>query len=73
MVNDGTRTLMYVNSSIVVDNPLTVSNGITTLGMPWLLGADFYAGALDQIFHGWVGDVLVVDGPLSVDEFMTGS
>jgi hypothetical protein len=41
MVNDGTRTLIYVDGSIVVDNPLIVSNGITSLGLPWLLGADF--------------------------------
>ena len=72
MVNDDRRTLMYVNSSIVVDNPLTVSTGITTLGLPWLLGADFYAGALDQIFHGWIGDVRIVNRALSTDEFMTG-
>ena len=72
VVNDGRRTLMYVNSSIVVDNPLTLSTGITTLGLPWLLGADFYAGAVDQIFHGWIGDVRIVNRALSTDEFMTG-
>lgn len=71
MVNDGRRTLMYVNSSVVVDNPSTFSAGITTLGLPWLLGADFYAGSLDQVFHGWIGDVRIVNRPLPLSQFMT--
>jgi len=71
MVNDGRRTIMYVNSSPVVDNPSTFSAGIASLGLPWLLGADFYAGDLDQVFHGWIGDVRIVNRPLSVSQFMT--
>jgi hypothetical protein len=71
LVNDGKHTVMYVNGSVVVDNPSTVSTGITSLGLPWLLGADFYAGSLDQIFHGWIGDVRIVNRALSSDEFMT--
>lgn len=72
MVNDGRRTIMYVNSSPVVDNPSTFSAGITTLGLPWLLGAGFYAGNLNQVFHGSIGDVRIVNRPLPVSQFMTG-
>jgi hypothetical protein len=72
MVHDGRRTIMYVNSSPVVDNPFTFSAGIATLGLPCLLGAGFYAGNLDSVFHGWIGDVRIVNRPLSVRQFMTG-
>ena len=34
------------------------------------LGGNEYGGAVNQIFHGWVGDVRIVDRPLPVDEFM---
>jgi len=27
---------------------------------------------IDQIFHGWIGDVRIVNRPLRVDQFMTG-
>jgi hypothetical protein len=73
MVNDGKRTIMYVESSPVVDNPSTLSNGIASLGLPWLLGGHEYGGAIDQVFHGWIGDVRIVNRPLSAGEFMTGS
>ena len=71
VVNDGRHTVMYVNGCPVLDNPSTVSAGITTLGLPWLLGGHEYAGAVDQVFHGWIGDVRIVNRPLRVDQFMT--
>jgi hypothetical protein len=61
-----------VNGSQVVDNPSTVSIGITSLGLPWMLGGHEYGGSIDQIFHGWIGDVRIVNRPLSIDDFMTG-
>ena len=70
--NDGKRTIMYVEGSPVVDNPSTLSNGITSLGLPWLLGGHEYSGSIDQVFHGWIGDVRIVNRPLPIDEFMTG-
>jgi hypothetical protein len=72
VVNDGKHTSMYVEGSPVVDNPSTVSIGITSLGLPWLLGGHEYGGGIDQIFHGWIGDVRIVNRPLSTDEFMIG-
>jgi hypothetical protein len=35
-------------------------------------GGHEYAGAIDQIFHGWIGDVRIVNRPLSRGKFMTG-
>ena len=72
VVNDGRHTVLYVDGCPTVDNPSTDSVGITTLGLTWLLGGHEYAGALDQIFHGWIGDVRIVNRPLSIPEFMTG-
>jgi hypothetical protein len=54
-----------------VDNPATVSVGITTLGLSWLLGGHEYDSAIDQVFHGWIGDVRIVNRPLRLDQFMT--
>jgi hypothetical protein len=71
VVNDGKHTIMYVESSPVVDNPSTVSIGLATLGLPWLLGGHEYAGVVDQVFHGWIGDVRIVNRPLPSREFMT--
>jgi len=63
---------MYVEGSPVVGNPSTLSAGIASLGLPWLVGGHEYAGAVDNVFHGWIGDVRVVNRPLPVGEFMIG-
>jgi hypothetical protein len=71
VVNDGAHTVMYIDGCPTVDNPtLLASNGITQLSLPWALGGYEYAGVINQIFHGWVGDVRIVDRPLPVGEFM---
>ncbi|MFL4909564.1 LamG-like jellyroll fold domain-containing protein [Streptomyces sp. MMS24-I2-30] len=72
VVNDGRRTVMYVEGCETVDNPSTVAIGLTTLNLPWLLGGYEYGGSIDQIFHGWIGDVRIVNRPLKVSEFMIG-
>ncbi|MFI5897647.1 LamG-like jellyroll fold domain-containing protein [Actinoplanes sp. NPDC051513] len=72
VVNDGKHTTMYVEGSPVVDNPSTLSVGIASLGLPWLFGGHEYAGAVDNVFHGWIGDVRIVNRPLPVDQFMIG-
>lgn len=70
VVNDGKRTVMYVEGCPTVDNPSIRSTGLTQLTLPWALGGYEYGGSINQIFHGFVGDVRIVDRPLSVDEFM---
>ncbi|GAB3576314.1 LamG domain-containing protein [Amycolatopsis endophytica] len=72
VVNDGRHTMLYVDGCPVVDNPSTNSNGITTLGLPWMLGGRDYGGSLDQVFHGWIGDVRIVDRALPVRDFLIG-
>ncbi|GHF69204.1 hypothetical protein FHX82_003464 [Amycolatopsis bartoniae] len=72
VVNDGRHTVLYVESCPVVDNPSTLSVGMASLGLPWMLGGHSYGGAVDQVFHGWIGDVRIVNRPLRTDEFLTG-
>jgi hypothetical protein len=38
--------------------------------LPWALGGYEYGGTINQIWHGWIGDVRIVNRPLSVGEFM---
>ncbi|MDI6520019.1 Tat pathway signal sequence domain protein [Streptomyces coelicoflavus] len=71
VVNDGRRTRLYVESSPVADDPRRVSLGLTSLGLPWLVGGHEYAGAIDVVFHGSVGDIRVVNRPLEHGEFLT--
>lgn len=71
VVNDGQHTVMYVEGCPTVDNPsLIKSTGITQLALPWALGGYEYGGAANQVFHGYVGDVRVVNRPLRAAEFM---
>ncbi|WP_432847686.1 LamG-like jellyroll fold domain-containing protein [Amycolatopsis sp. CA-161197] len=71
VVNDGHHTKAYIESSLVADNPFTDSVGIASLGLTWLLGGHEYGGAIDNVFHGWIGDVRIVNRALRLDEFMT--
>ncbi|MEU8930169.1 LamG-like jellyroll fold domain-containing protein [Streptomyces sp. NPDC048409] len=71
VVNDGRRTRLYVEGAPVADNPNRLSVGLTSLGLPWLLGGHEYAGAVDIVFHGGIGDTRIVNRPLSADEFLT--
>jgi len=70
VVNDGKKTVMYVEGCPTVDNPPTVANGLVQLNLPWVLGGYEYGGSINQIWHGWIGDVRIVNRPLPVDQFM---
>ena len=73
VVNDGQHTVMYIEGSPTVDNPTLIQSvGITQLNLPWALGGYEYGGSINQIFHGFVGDVRIVGRPLAVREFMIG-
>ncbi|MHC3469467.1 LamG-like jellyroll fold domain-containing protein [Streptomyces sp. 7R007] len=71
VVNDGRRTRLYVEGAPVVDNPDRESRGLTSLGLPWLVGGHEYAGEIDIVFHGNIGDIRIVNRPLSTNEFLT--
>ncbi|MFD7445975.1 LamG-like jellyroll fold domain-containing protein [Streptomyces sp. NPDC059909] len=71
VVNDGRHTVMYVDGCPVARNPATATNGLTTLGLSWLLGGYEYDGRLDQLFRGWIGDVRITERALPVGSFMS--
>ncbi|WP_217207884.1 LamG-like jellyroll fold domain-containing protein [Streptomyces sp. AC550_RSS872] len=70
VVNDGEHTTMYVEGCPVVRNPKARSTGITSVGLPWLLGGYEYGGKIDQILHGRLGDVRIAARALPVKSFM---
>jgi Concanavalin A-like lectin/glucanases superfamily/Calcineurin-like phosphoesterase len=70
VVNDGKTTVMYVEGCPTVDNPPTIATGLVQLNLPWVLGGYEYGGTINQIWHGWIGDVRIVNRALSVGEFM---
>ncbi|MET7621704.1 LamG-like jellyroll fold domain-containing protein [Streptomyces sp. NPDC005408] len=70
VVNDGRHTAMYVDGCRVARNPATNTAGLATLGLPWLLGAYEYGGTLDQLMHGWLGDIRIAERALPVRDFM---
>jgi hypothetical protein len=71
VVNDGKHTVLYIEGCPTVDNPTLIESlGLTQLGLPWALGGYEYGGAVNQVFHGFVGDVRIVNRPLPVSEFM---
>ncbi|AZQ38856.1 Tat pathway signal sequence domain protein [Streptomyces cyaneochromogenes] len=70
VVNDGRHTTLYVEGCPVVRNPRASAVGITSVGLPWLLGGYEYGGKIDQILHGRLGDVRIVQRALPVTSFM---
>ncbi|MEU4396306.1 LamG-like jellyroll fold domain-containing protein [Kribbella sp. NPDC023855] len=70
VVNDGRRTTLYIDSSELLRNPATRSNGLATTGAPWLLGANHYANTIEQTFAGHIGELRIVDRALSPKQFL---
>jgi hypothetical protein len=71
VVNDGRRTVMYVDGSKIARNPTQPSTGIATLGKPFVLGGTQFDERFGQGFYGWMGDTRIVGRPLPVREFLT--
>jgi hypothetical protein len=71
VVNNGRRTIVHIDSSPIARNPATQMIGIATPGKPFVLGATQYAGAFDQGFYGWLGDVRITNRALRPSEFLT--
>ncbi|MFE9443908.1 LamG-like jellyroll fold domain-containing protein [Streptomyces sp. NPDC006602] len=70
VVNDGSHTTMYVQGCPVARNPTAPAVGLTSVGLPWLLGGYEYGGTIDQILYGRLGDVRIVERALPVTAFM---
>ncbi|MEW1779813.1 hypothetical protein [Streptomyces sp. NPDC086777] len=71
VVNAGRRPRPYAEGAPVADSPNRLSEGLTSLGLPWLVGGHEYAGAVDIVFHDGIGDIRVVNRPPAADGFLT--
>ncbi|GGU56868.1 LamG-like jellyroll fold domain-containing protein [Streptomyces daghestanicus] len=70
VVNDGRLSKLYVNGCEEGRNPTSRAVGLTSLGLPFLLGGYQWADAVDQVFHGTIGDVRITGRALSPRQFM---
>jgi len=70
IVNDGRHSIVYVDSSELLRNPATPSNGLATAGKPWLVGAGHYANTVDQGFAGNIGELRFVTRALKPSQFL---
>ncbi|MFC4628106.1 LamG-like jellyroll fold domain-containing protein [Promicromonospora alba] len=71
LVNDGRRTVMYVDGSKIVRNASEESRGISTLGRPFAIGGTQFDLKYEQGFYGWIGDTRIVSRALRPDQFLT--
>ncbi|MEU6410034.1 LamG-like jellyroll fold domain-containing protein [Microbispora sp. NPDC046933] len=71
VVNDGRRTVVYVDGSRIARNPSQRSTGITTLGKPFAVGGTQFAEKYGQGFYGWIGDVRITSRALTPRQFLT--
>ncbi|MFF3985976.1 hypothetical protein [Streptomyces sp. NPDC001601] len=58
-VMPGTQFLSWGSQDSVDRTPQVVSS----LGLPWPVGGHEYAGAVDMVFHGRVGDIRIANRP----------
>ncbi|MFI6830671.1 LamG-like jellyroll fold domain-containing protein [Kribbella sp. NPDC050241] len=70
VVNDGRHSTLYVDSSPLLRNPATTSNGLATADKPWLLGANHYANVIEQSFAGHIGELRIVTRALKPSQFL---
>lgn len=71
IVNDGSRTTMFVDGAPILRNPRAESIGIAGEGKSWLVGASSFDGVVDKAFSGWLGDVRIVERALNPEEWLT--
>ncbi|MGJ6968043.1 LamG-like jellyroll fold domain-containing protein [Streptosporangium sp. G11] len=71
VVNDGRRTVIYIDGSRIARNPAQPSKGISTLGKPFAIGGTQFAQRYGQGYYGWIGDVRIVSRALKPREFLT--
>lgn len=75
VVNDpATRTTtLYVEGAPVLRNVASAETGTRSQNppRPWILGAGWWNGVLDDGYHGWIGEVRLVGKPLPSSQWLT--
>ena len=70
VVNDGRRTVTWVDGAPIVRNPRQHSGGIATVGRPFVLGATSFDLKYGQGFYGFLGDFRISARALQRSEFL---
>jgi hypothetical protein len=70
IVNDGRRSVIWVDGSKIARNPDRPARGIATVGRPFVLGATAFDLRYKQGFYGWIGDVRITARALRPAEFL---
>lgn len=70
VVNDGTRTRMYVDGAPIARDPGLEAVGVAGAGSSWLVGATTFDEQVEKTFDGWVGDVRIADRALAPEEWL---
>ena len=72
IVNDGRRSVVWVDGSRIARNPTREARGIATLGRPFTIGATSWDLKYGQGFYGWIGDTRITARPLKPAQFLPG-
>ncbi|MFI1994855.1 LamG-like jellyroll fold domain-containing protein [Actinoplanes sp. NPDC020271] len=70
VVNDGRRSVVWVNGSKIARNPTQPAHGVATLGRPFTLGGTSFDLKYDQGFYGWIGDTRITSRALRPEQFL---
>ncbi|GAA2864331.1 hypothetical protein Acy02nite_71710 [Actinoplanes cyaneus] len=70
VVNDGKRSVVWVNGSKIARNPTQPSHGVATTGRPFTLGGTSFDLRYDQSFYGWIGDTRITARALRPEQFL---
>jgi hypothetical protein len=71
VVNNGRRTIVWVDGSKIARNPTQPAHGIATLGRPFVLGATSFDLKYGHGFYGWLGDVRITAKALRPEQFLS--
>lgn len=75
IVNDPSTatTTLYVEGAPVLRNVANAATGTRSQAtpLPWILGAGWWDGVLDDGYYGWIGELRLVGKPLPASQWLT--
>ncbi|MEC0089234.1 S-layer homology domain-containing protein [Paenibacillus macquariensis] len=70
VVNDGVKTIMYIDGAPVLRNPDGEQGGMMTTGKPWVIGSNQYDHGHEGSFNGWISEIRITDRALKKSELL---
>ncbi|MFN3630936.1 MAG: LamG-like jellyroll fold domain-containing protein, partial [Casimicrobiaceae bacterium] len=75
IVNDPATatTTLYVEGAPVLRNVSNAATGMRSQNspLPWIIGAGWWDGVLDDGFYGWIGEMRLVGKPIPPEQWLT--